>query len=65
MWRETDSWFELRFKDGSKGFAHLSPEGNYIGLFNRDGFPVTEENIEYTCVNDNVSAPVWYFPPQE
>lgn len=59
MWRDTDSWFELRFADGSVGYAHLSPDGEYLGVFRADGSPVGEESVEYTCVNDNVAKPVW------
>lgn len=63
MWRETDSWFELRFSDNSKGYAHLDANGNYIGVFRENGTPVGEfEPVEYTCVNDNVAPPSWYTP---
>ena len=66
MWRETDSWFELQFNDGSQGFAHLDADGNYLCVYRAEGTPVgVEENVEYTCVNDNASAPSWYVPPQE
>lgn len=61
MWRETDSWFELQFADGSQGFAHLDADGNYIGVFKADGTPIgAEEPVSYTCVNDNATAPSWY-----
>lgn len=64
MWRETDSWFELRFNDESQGFAHLDSRGNYIGVFRADGTVVSpEEAVEYTCINDNAPAPTWYSPP--
>ena len=59
MWRETDSWFELQFSDSSQGFAHLDAEGNYISVYRADGTPVGEENVEYTCVNDNAAKPSW------
>ena len=63
MWRETDSWFELRFSNGSKGYAHLDADGNYIGVFRENGTLVGEfESVEYTCVNDNASVPSWYTP---
>ena len=63
MWRETDSWFELQFADGSQGFAHLDANGNYLGVFKADGTALGEEAVEYTCVNDNASVPGWYVPP--
>ena len=64
MWRETDSWFELRFNDESQGFAHLDSNGNYIGVYRADGTVVSdEEHVEYTCINDNVTAPTWYVEP--
>ena len=37
MWRETDSWFELRFVDGSKGYAHLNANGEYMAIYREDG----------------------------
>ena len=63
MWRETDSWFEIQFSDNTQGFAHLSATGRYLGVFKADGTPIGEENVEYTCVNDNASVPSWYVPP--
>jgi len=60
MWRETDSWFELLFSDGSKGYAHISADGDYIGIYHEDGTEIGDEPIEYTCVNDNASSPKWY-----
>jgi hypothetical protein len=61
MWRETDSWFELKFDDGSQGFAHLDSNGNYIGVFRADGVPVSDdETVGYTCVNDNATQPSWF-----
>jgi hypothetical protein len=63
MWRDTDSWFEIRFSNGTQGFAHLDAYGNYLGVFKSDGTQIGEENVEYTCVNDNASAPNWYTPP--
>jgi len=62
MWRATDSWFELQFSDGSQGFAHLDANGGYIGVYRADGTPVGEENVEYTCVNDDAITPSWYTP---
>jgi hypothetical protein len=63
MWRDTDSWFLLQFSDGSEGYAHLDSSGGYIGVYRANGTPVGEENVEYTCVNDNTAAPSWYTPP--
>jgi hypothetical protein len=63
MWRETDSWFLLQFADYSTGFAHLDTNGNYLGVFKADGTPIGEENVEYTCLNDNAPVPTWYVPP--
>lgn len=60
MWRETDSWFELQFSNGSQGYAHLDANGNYVGVFYANGTLVGEEAVEYTCVNDNATAPNWY-----
>ena len=65
MWRETDSWFEIQFSNNTQGFVHLDANGNYLGVYKADGTPIGEENVEYTCINDNASAPSWYVPPQE
>jgi hypothetical protein len=65
MWRDTDSWFEIQFSDNTQGFAHLDANGNYLGVFKADGTQIGEENVEYTCVNDNASVPSWYVPPVE
>ena len=62
MWRDTDSWFEIQFSNNTQGFAHLDANGNYLGVFRADGTQIGEENVEYTCVNDNASAPSWYVP---
>jgi hypothetical protein len=60
MWRDTDSWFELKFSDNTQGFAHLDANGNYIAVYRADGTPIgVGENVEYTCVNDNATAPSW------
>ena len=64
MWRETDSWFLLEFSDGSEGYAHLNADGGYIGIYREDGTPIGEENIEYTCVDDNAETPLWYTPSE-
>jgi hypothetical protein len=61
MWRETDSWFEIQFVDGSQGFVHLDSSGGCIGVYRADGTVVSpEEAVEYTCVNDNAAQPSWY-----
>jgi hypothetical protein len=61
MWRETDSWFEVQFVNGSSGFSHLDTDGNCLGVFKADGTDVTnEDHLEYTCVNDNAAVPAWY-----
>ena len=62
MWRQTDSWFEIRFSDNTQGFAHLSSAGKYLSVYKADGNRIGEQNVEYTCVNDNVDAPNWYIP---
>ncbi len=62
MWRDTDTWFELQFSDGSQGFAHLDNYGNYLCVYRADGTALGEENVEYTCINDNISPPNWYIP---
>lgn len=64
MWRDTDSWFLLQFSDGSDGYAHLDSSGSYIGVYRADGTPLGEENVEYTCVNDNTETPLWYVPQE-
>ncbi len=64
MWRETDSWFELQFSDGSKGYAHLDNNGNYIGVYREDGSAPGDEGSQYMCVDDNAPVPSWYVPPQ-
>jgi hypothetical protein len=63
MWRETDTWFELQFSDGSQGYAHIDANGSYIGVYRADGTPIGEEGVEYICVNDNAAVPAWYVPP--
>jgi hypothetical protein len=39
-------------------------DGYTIGVYYADGTPAgVNENIEYTCTNDNATAPTWYVEP--
>lgn len=59
------TWFEIQFADGATGYIRLI-DGWSQGVYRADGTSVgVEEVVEYTCINDNATAPVWYFPPQE
>jgi hypothetical protein len=64
MWRETDSWFELRFVDGSKGYAHLNQYGEYMAIYREDGTEPGDEGVQYECTNDNAPVPSWYTPSE-
>lgn len=65
MWRETDSWFLLKFDDGSEGYAHLDANGSYIGVYRADGTLVADDAaVGYTCVDDNAETPLWYIPSE-
>ena len=59
------TWFEIAFTDGSLGYQQMQ-DGNCVGVFKADGTAISpEEKVEYTCTNDNATAPTWYVPPQE
>jgi hypothetical protein len=57
------TWFEITFTDNSTGYQKME-DGNTIGVYRADGTVISpEEAIEYTCTNDNATAPTWYVPP--
>ena len=59
------TWFEIQFADGATGSMRLI-DGWCQGVYRADGTPVAaDEHVEYTCTNDNASAPSWYVPPTE
>ena len=57
------TWFEITFTDNSTGYQKME-DGNTIGIYRADGSAVSsDEHVEYTCTNDNATAPAWYVPP--
>ncbi len=53
------TWFEITFTDNSTGYQKME-DGNCIGVYRADGTAISaEEAIEYTCTNDNATAPTW------
>ena len=53
------TWFEITFKDNSTGYQKMQ-DGYCIGVYYADGTEAgLTENIEYTCTNDNATAPAW------
>lgn len=53
------TWFAIQFADGSTGYQKME-NGWCIGVFCADGTAVSpEEHVEYTCTNDNATAPAW------
>jgi hypothetical protein len=57
------TWFEITFLDGSMGYQKME-DGWTIGVYRADGTPIAVgENVEYTCTNDNATAPTWYVEP--
>ena len=57
------TWFEITFTDNSIGYQKME-DGNTIGVYRADGTVISpEEAIEYTCTNDNATAPSWYVAP--
>jgi len=57
------TWFEITFTDNSTGYQKME-DGNCIGVYRADGTAISpEEAIEYTCTNDNATAPTWYVAP--
>jgi hypothetical protein len=57
------TWFEITFTDNSTGYQKME-DGYCIGVYRADGTVISpEEAIEYTCTNDNATAPTWYVAP--
>ena len=53
------TWFEITFLDGRTGYQKMQ-DGYCIGVYYSDGtLAGVNENIEYTCTNDNATAPAW------
>lgn len=53
------TWFEITFSDNSMGYQKME-DGWSVGVFRADGTAISpEEAIEYTCTNDNATAPAW------
>jgi hypothetical protein len=53
------TWFEITFSDGSMGYQKME-DGYCTGVYRADGTLVSpEEHVEYTCTNDNATAPTW------
>jgi hypothetical protein len=53
------TWFEITFSDNSTGYQKME-DGYCIGVYRADGTVVSpEEAVEYTCTNDNATAPSW------
>jgi len=53
------TWFAIVFTDDSTGYQKME-DGHCIGVYCADGTPAgVNENIEYTCVNNNATAPDW------
>jgi hypothetical protein len=57
------TWFEITFLDNSTGYQKME-DGWTTGIYRADGAVVSaEEQVEYTCTNDNATAPSWYVEP--
>jgi hypothetical protein len=53
------TWFEITFSDNSTGYQKME-DGYCLGVYRADGTVVSpEEHVEYTCTNDNATAPAW------
>jgi hypothetical protein len=53
------TWFEITFTDNSTGYQKME-DGNTIGVYRADGTVISaDEHVEYTCTNDNATAPAW------
>lgn len=53
------TWFEITFSDNSTGYQKME-DGLCIGVYRADGTMLSpEEAVEYTCTNDNATAPSW------
>ncbi len=57
------TWFEITFSDGSMGYQKME-DGWTTGVYRVDGTLLSpEDKVEYTCTNDNATAPAWYVEP--
>jgi hypothetical protein len=57
------TWFAIQFADNSTGYQKME-DGYTIGVYRADGTVISpEEAVEYTCTNDNATAPTWYVAP--
>jgi len=53
------TWFEITFSDGSMGYQKME-DGWTTGVYRADGTLLSpEDKVEYTCTNDNATAPAW------
>lgn len=53
------TWFEIVFSDNLTGYQKME-DMVCIGVYRADGTLVSpEEAVEYTCTNDNATAPAW------
>ena len=53
------TWFAIVFTDNSTGYQKMV-DGNTIGVYRADGSLISpEEAVEYTCVDENATAPDW------
>jgi hypothetical protein len=53
------TWFAIVFTDNSTGYQKMQ-DGTCIGVYRADGTVISpEEAVEYTCTNDNATAPDW------
>ena len=53
------TWFAIVFTDNSTGYQKMV-DSNTVGVYRADGTVISaEENVEYTCTNDNATAPDW------
>jgi hypothetical protein len=57
------TWFEITFTDNSTGYQKME-DGYCTGVYRANGSAVSsDEHVEYTCTNDNATAPAWYVVP--
>jgi hypothetical protein len=53
------TWFAIVFTDDSTGYQKMD-SGGCVGVYRADGTLISpEEKVEYTCVNNNATAPDW------
>jgi hypothetical protein len=53
-------WWDITFSDNTTGHMKML-EGTCQNLYKADGAVITaDEKVEYTCTNENGSAPSWY-----